>query len=133
MLAKQKLTVATIKINWQRLHRILSRDRNESTYYDLCADEERQHRKWGPDFRRYHRHAVPVDICAKLYYVRNVLQCCVDNIPNASDYFGLKKSIFGGYAMWAANREAIVKEFNLDEIANFLEIDYRLLVSPEDV
>lgn len=120
-----------IDIFYQRLSRVLAPDRHAPLLYDLCIDEEREHRS-PPGFRNHHPGAASVGVCARLFYVRSVLQFLADpslHAPRVAEFFAIKKSYFGGYALWAANQPAISAEFGRDEARAFLaDVEYTSLV-----
>lgn len=102
---------------------------------DLCASEERDHRRWGPDFRRYHPYAPSVAATARFFAVYRVGEYLSGRpLPALADYLRLQKSTYLAAALVLefgdAFRAALASAgYTPAELA---ALDYSTLVSPED-
>lgn len=127
----KKTQLRTIEAFYQRLSRVLERSREDGRYYDLCLEEEREHRRADAVLGMGRKWGVPVKVVAQYYYARNVLWYLAgEKPPSAADYWWIKKSVLGGYALWHQYEAEIRAAFTEDEARLFCSdaIDYCALV-----
>lgn len=111
----------------------LDTDHHFGRLVDLCASEERDHRKWGPDFREYHPHAPSVAATARFFAVYRVGEY-LSGRRRPSRTLRLQKSAYHAAALVLEYGDAFRAALTSTGYtpSDLAALDYLSLVSPEE-
>ena len=114
----------------------VSTSRCFSALVAICAQEEKDHRGWGPDFAKYHPHAPSVQQAARFFAVHRIGEYLAGKAaPEVRDYLHLQRSAFHAAAV-VANYETYLRtrmEAAGISAESLAALDYCTYVSPEEV
>lgn len=101
--------------------------------FKMNKADEKKHRGFGNDFNEFHPYAASVSDCAKLFTVKHIAESILKQSKyEVKDLLNMKKSCLYSQAVVENYRDKIVKAWS-DQDINFLSnLDYCILVSPED-
>ena len=113
--------VNLIRSMFVRMERIFESSTDWNRYIDMIKDEERQHRNFGKGLGQdWLSRADSV----RLFAVRNILWSFK---PKPEDFFHVKPSCFGGFALKVERMGDLVEDFTKEEREAFLALDYAQL------
>jgi hypothetical protein len=93
--------------------------------FDLCETEEKEHRGFGPDFRRYHPNAVSVADTARMFSVKRVAEYLNgEKMPHARQFIHIQRSAFFAASLVANYRKEIRKAWKGLPIGELAALDY---------
>lgn len=127
----KKSQLALINEAFMELRRILDSTRYSDRYYNLCEQEERDHRRFAPYGTKF---GLTVKQAAQLFYIRNIIRYLsedpdINRQPKAEQYFIFKQSIFAGYATFKCVDETQFNSyFSKSIVKALMDLDYSELV-----
>jgi hypothetical protein len=98
--------------------------------FDMCRDEEKSHRGFGSDFRKYHPNAPSIADMARLFAVRRIAEYLNgEPLPQGKIFLHCQKSIFQAAGLVDAYRDEIRAKwleegFNLADLASLNYTDF---------
>lgn len=125
---KKTEALRRIEHTFWRLTRCCEHKTEWDTYLDIITEEEKGHRRFCPDGVRC---GLTLGKAIRLFAVQTIFRCWIAEgtskvfVPQAKDFFSIRKSYFAAFAIADMCGDYILKEFPLPEMADFLsKIDY---------
>ena len=113
--------IKLIRHMFGRMERIFESSMDWDRYVDTIEQEERQHRNFCSGFGK---NCIGRSDSVRLFAVRNILWAFK---PKPEDFFHVKPSCFGGFALRVEKMGELVAEFTKEEREAFLALDYAQL------
>ena len=123
-----KLTVKDIRAAFEKLEHAFYAEmiNHADRLLDLCKQEEKGHRGWGPDFADHHTSdTINVTDAAKLFAVKRVAEILNGGkVPDVKDYLHTQKSSFMAAAIALEYKSKIQEEWKGLDVPAIASLDY---------